>query len=272
MKVLGPLFKSFFAWCDKKLILIALGILVFRWAVYEPYVIPSGSMIPSLLIYDHIIVNKYSYGLHVPFSPKWIFQHSEPKRGDVVVFRPKQEKKGMKFMVKRVVGLPGEKIYIDEQDQVWINGQALKRTLLAKDREKNQTFYPITERDLGAPYGDYNFFEEIPVGTTAKGTTAKSTTVEGATAKSKPTYRVVLKKGHFSTYSEKEFELPTGFVFVMGDNRDSSADSREWGALPINHIMGKAVLIWLSCEDIFWLPLFCHPDKIRFGRFFKQIF
>ena len=110
---------------------IVIMILVFRWAFFEPYVIPSGSMIPSLLIYDHIIVNKFTYGLRIPFTSHWIWQrHPHPQRGDVVVFRPVDTTNKMKFMIKRVIGVAGDEIYIDENKQLWINGQALKLSLM----------------------------------------------------------------------------------------------------------------------------------------------
>src|ERR1700733_4635559 len=82
-----------------------LAILAFRWALFEPYVIPSGSMIPTLLIHDHILVNKAAYGLRLPFSDSWLFRDSDPKRGDIVVFRSVDD--AGYFMIKRVVGLPG---------------------------------------------------------------------------------------------------------------------------------------------------------------------
>ena len=246
------LIKPFYSlFTDPVIIIMALLILGFRWALFEPYVIPSGSMIPSLLIKDHIIINKFSYGLRVPFAKKWIWQRDIPQRGDIVVFRPVKVEKGMNFMVKRVVGLPGDKIYIDSEKQLWVNGEAVQRTLL-DNLGDGKTFYKITENDLGGESGDYRFYSE--------------------TAKNGKAYRVILGEGYSSLSPQTDFEVPDNFIFVMGDNRDNSQDSRYWGPLPISHLMGKVVLIWLSCDKTFFdLPLLCRPDKMRTSRLFKKI-
>ena len=243
--------KSILSIFDRTAIIIICAILLFRWALFEPYVIPSGSMIPSLLIHDHIVVNKFAYGLHIPFSTKWIWKRAEVKRGDVVVFRPLHAKRGMRFMVKRVVGVAGDKIYIDNKNQLWVNGRAVEREALDGPGD-GKRFYRITEKDLEAEYADYRFYSET-----------------GSNGRS---YRVIWKADDFSIPLQTDFEVPEDSVFLMGDNRNNSHDSRFWGPLPARHIMGKAVLIWLSCDETFFnLPILCHPDKLRTGRLFRKI-
>ena len=139
--------KSFL---DPVLIVIVIGILTFRWALFEPYVIPSGSMIPSLLINDHIIVQKFSYGLHIPFMKKWLMKGEAPQKGDVVVFRPLLVKNKMKFMIKRVLAVEGDEVYIAPDKQIWINGQKTHRTLLqgGLSAGKSKGYYTLNPQDM----------------------------------------------------------------------------------------------------------------------------
>ena len=242
--------KSFF---DKSVIIIILGILTFRWAFFEPYVIPSGSMIPSLLINDHIIVQKFSYGLHIPFSKKWLWKNKNPQRGDIVVFRPLSTKGKMKFMIKRVLAVGGDELYIDSNKQLWINGELVPQVVLDDSaRGVNEGYYSLREQDMGeADFEDYNFY------------------IEGS---EEYKYRIMIHKLRNQLDSFDGLQVPKDHVFLIGDNRDNSHDSRYWGSLPVTNIMGRARWIWLSCEQTLMnLPLLCYPHRLRLKRLFKTI-
>ena len=231
-------------------LLAVTAILAFRWLLFEPYVIPSGSMIPTLLIHDHILVSKSSYGVRVPFTRTWLFRNQEPQRGDIVVFRSVDE--GI-FMIKRVVGLPGDKIEMGVDGLVSVNGQRLPTlplTNVSSAPESQQPYYSVSEQDLGGDYSAFDFFEE-DLGNKK--------------------HRMILVKGHLRSYAN-EFTVGPDEYFCMGDNRDNSRDSRYWGALPRDHLIGKALFVWLSCEEMLpFLPFLCNPAKLRWGRFFHSL-
>ena len=241
-KLYVEIFKGLFSFWG-----IIILILSARWLFLEPYVIPSGSMIPSLLVHDHIIVNKFAYGVRLPFSRSLLWYRKLPKRGDVVVFRSVEDRR---FMIKRVIGLPGEELAIDDKRQVWINNQKLPRELLIEPRNSSP-FYKVSENSLLGDYNEYYFFRED--------TPSHS-------------YRVIHKKQPHFPPDSQTYKVPEGHLFVMGDNRDDSRDSRYWGYLPINHLMGQAFGIWLSCEKtLSFLPFLCSPFELRWGRLFRSI-
>lgn len=226
---------------------IIILILSVRWLFIEPYVIPSGSMIPSLLIHDHIVVHKFAYGVRYPFVKKYFWLRHMPQRGDVVVFRSTENRK---FMIKRVIGLPGDQVFMDSQGQIWINNQKIKRVAIA-DPKNDKDFYSVSERSLGAPYNDYKFYLEKT---------------------QNHNYRVIYEHSPYPRSETEVYKVPKGHVFVMGDNRDNSSDSRFWGTLPIDNIMGRAFGIWLSCEESFFSMRFlCNPLEMRWKRLFRGI-
>ncbi len=225
-------------------LLAVLAILGVRWALFEPYVIPSGSMIPTLLVHDHILVNKAAYGVRFPFSSQWLLKAEGPKRGDIVVFRS-VDNDGF-FMIKRVIGLPGDEVDVSEQGEIKINGELVPQTMMGNPQqaENQKPFYPVTEFDIQGPYDYFDFKLE------------KLGDVE---------HRILQYRDAF--HRGGNFKVPEDQYFCMGDNRDNSKDSRSWGSLPRENLLGRAMFIWLSCEETLpFLPFLCNPLTVRVGR------
>jgi len=190
---------------------IILVVLVIRSFIAEPFRIPSGSMLPTLHIGDFILVNKFAYGVRLPVLNTKIIDVSEPERGDVLVFR--YPKNPQVDYIKRVVGLPGDKIgYFNKT--IYINGIAISQEVQQKDVDL-----------LGVVPSD----NELRVETLGQHT--HDLLVD-------PNRRLV----------EGETTVPSGHYFVMGDNRDNSNDSRFWGTVPEENLVGKAFFIWMSWD------------------------
>lgn len=226
-------------------LLVALAIRSFA---VEPFKIPSASMVPTLLIGDQIFVNKFVYGLRIPLTKTRIWDGRDPKRGEVIVFLyPKDEK--LDF-IKRVVGLPGDKIRVDG-DKVTINGEWVNKESLSLEPDPSHN-----DRVFLKPEGDpYKKLTTFP-------------NWEGYAFYREKLGEVthVLQQDH-SWYPGAEFEVPPGHYFVMGDNRDHSSDSRDWGFVPRENIKGEAMFIWLSFD---WDHSF--PDWVRWHRFGRWIY
>lgn len=219
-----------------------------RWAIYEPFVIPSGSMIPTLLIHDHIVVEKWPYGLRFPFTQKWIISPRTPKRNEIVVFKS-VENPDM-YMIKRVIGLPGDTVTILKSGQLEINGEKVPRTQTTIEDVSKVPAFRLTEDDIGASFKDSTFFYEGPEGQTHH----------------------VLTNDAAVRWEDQTFKVPEGRLFMMGDNRDNSRDSRFWGTLPLENLVGRANFIWLSCSQTMTETNYlCDPSFIRWQRLFYPI-
>jgi signal peptidase I len=218
--------------------------IVVRTAAYEPFNIPSGSMIPTLLIGDYLFVSKFSYGysryslpFSLPFIPGRIF-FSAPERGDVVVFKLPLDNKT--DYIKRIVGLPGESIQV-RGGILHINGRPVKR-----ERAED-----LITRAGGVNYRrEQRYIETLPNGRTHFILEIS----DDAPGDNTPKYRV-----------------PEGHYFAMGDNRDRSRDSRtEVGFIPRRNLVGRAEFLFFSIECPVW-QVWNWPSCVRFGRFFQGI-
>ena len=198
---------------------VLLLVLVFRGFIFEPFRVPSNSMMPTLLTGDFILVNKFDYGFRLPISNSKLVEFSKPNRGDVIVFRyPNYEKNpgysGVDF-IKRIVAGPGDVISY-KNDQLTINDNSMDIKIIG----------PYIGVDSGKPMNNYKLAQEF--------------------INSMPHEILLNPKG----YSKElpEITIPEGHYFVMGDNRAHSSDSRFWGFVPEDYILGRAIGIWMHWD------------------------
>ena len=208
---------------------VILLVFVLRSFLFEPFRIPSGSMIPTLEIGDLILVNKYEYGIRLPVVNKKVVELGQPKRGDVMVFRyplnPSQD------YIKRVVGLPGDRVeYLNKR--LTINGQPvpLKKLEPYYDSDRMQ-YYAHFSESLGAVEHRIIVSEQVPPG------------LGGGFPNTHPGACQYSGSGVVC-------QVPPGHYFMMGDNRDNSEDSRFWGFVPDENIVGRAFFIWMNFGNI----------------------
>jgi signal peptidase I len=229
--------------------LIAIGI---RTVAFEPFNIPSGSMIPSLLVGDYLFVSKYSYGYSrhsMPFSPNLfdgrIFGRL-PERGDVAVFKLPRD--GATDYIKRIVGLPGDRIQV-RAGILHINGQAVARELIG----------PFTVEGDGPRITVRRFRETLP----------------GTDGRRGVTHEILEATDDGVFDNTIEFRVPEGHVFAMGDNRDNSLDSRAQdavGFIPIENLVGRAEFIFFSVDgSAAWWEVWGWPFAIRWSRLFSAV-
>jgi signal peptidase I len=208
---------------------VILAVFLLRSFLVEPFKIPSGSMIPTLLVGDFILVNKYTYGVRLPVINKKIVDLNTPQRGDVVVFRYPPDP-SLDY-IKRVIGLPGDKV-VYRNKKLAINGQEVVQKKAEDYLDRDRLFY--TPR----------FMETL-------GSAEHHILVEAES----PSFAQQIVR---FPYSEKcnynsegvSCEVPAGHYFMMGDNRDNSQDSRFWGFVPDENLVGKAFFVWFNFSDL----------------------
>ncbi len=201
---------------------VILIVLLLRSFLVEPFRIPSGSMMPTLLDGDFILVNKFTYGIRLPVLNTKVIEVGSPKRGDVAVFRfPKDPSIDY---IKRVIGLPGDVVSYRNKE-IYINGERMPQTFkgsyVGQGTALSMTGAILAEEKLGEISHDILIRKERPI-------------------------------------RHGEFRVPEGHYFVMGDNRDNSNDSRFWGTVPEENLVGRAFFIWMNWDDV--------DNTIRWGR------
>ena len=196
-------------------------VLVLRSFVLEPFQIPSKSMVPTLKVGDFIVVNKWTYGLRLPVLRSKFFDVGSPQRGDVVVFFPPHESR---YFIKRLVGLPGDKISIIN-GTLFVNNEMIKQT--KSDIESGNSRSVVMSEKLGIK-------------------------------------QFAIQKNLRPSRLSQNFSatVPKDHFFMIGDNRDNSSDSRIWGPVPKDRIVGKAVARWMFWDEFFSVPSFSRAGSI----------
>jgi len=206
---------------------VLLIILLIRSFLIQPYRVPSGSLEPTILPGDFILVNQFAYGLRLPVINTKIWPIGEPKEGDIALFRYPVDLSTI--LVKRVIGVPGDHI-VYQNKQLTINGKLAKQ-------EGNGT--SIDAEDNGAVD---RIYEKLPNGMRHE----------------------IFVRSNFYSSDDFDIKVPPGVYFMMGDNRDKSNDSRYWGFVPEENLIGKAMVIWMSWDK--------EKNMVRFKRIGKSLY
>jgi signal peptidase I len=204
---------------------VILAVFVLRSFLFEPFKIPSGSMIPTLLVGDLILVNKFTYGVRLPVVNTKLTEGTPPQRGDVMVFR--YPPKPSLDYIKRVVGVPGDEVaYLNKQ--LTINGQPVSKKPVADFFDEDAMAY-------------YKQFEEVLGGKRHRilNDEARPAFIPGVE-------NFPMKQNCRYSVEGVVCKVPEGHYFMMGDNRDNSLDSRYWGFVPDRNIVGKAFFVWMN--------------------------
>ena len=203
---------------------VLLVVFVLRSFLVEPFQIPSSSMVPTLLIGDYILVNKFTYGIRLPVLRTKVLAVNDPQRGDVMVFFPPHMNDT--YFIKRVIGVPGDTVNYRNKE-LYVNGEKVAREPASPDHGMVlDPRYRIDRESLGS---DGHLMQVDLYRPAAE-------------------FTEVVKPGHY---------------FMMGDNRDNSSDSRVWGQVPERDIVGKAFAIWMHWESFLSLPSFSRVGIIR---------
>lgn len=208
---------------------VLLLVFVLRSFLVEPFQIPSESMVPTLEVGDFILVNKFAYGIRLPLVRTKIIDVSDPERGDVMVFFPPDEDR---YFIKRVIGLPGDTITVKD-GFVFVNGERAQQEYLYTD---SRTHFQCAR--VGGSFAI------------------------AAEALGDDPHLMRRCTGGLALSEEGTWVVREGHYFMMGDNRDNSSDSRKFGLVPEDRIVGKAFAIWMHWESLLSLPSFSRVGAI----------
>ena len=206
----------------------------FRWALFEPFVIPSGSMLPGLQIHDHVLVKKFSLGLKIPFTDTWLVKWGEPESGQVIVF--KYPLNQSVYYIKRLIGKPGDEI-VFANGRIKINGIEWAQVPIEPPAQSDPRF---------------EYFRE--------------TSPEGLS------YVVRYRAGELRSQEAYAVKLSSDEYYALGDNRDESMDSRYWGVIKSNLLVSPAWRVIIGCGATLQSnAMLCNPMTIRWDRFWLDI-